>query len=303
MSVVGKLTVRAAWRDGRISGVDVALHRPSVARLLVGQSPATVLKALPRFYVLCARAQQAAAAAALAAAAGRPVPACDAAALWLEFLHECLWRLMLDWPSALGVPPEREAFAHWRRQCQDGGDTAAASRVLRAEFLMPLARNCLAAMGEGVAVGVADEAFHTGRWLDWWRGRRCAMPEISLPETPKAALVARLAAVDQAIAALEGGHDYPLEVAAERQPGTGWAVARVRSARGMLAHAVQLQAEQVVDYRIWAPTDLHFADAGALCTLLGEGAVENRPAAQKMLEQAILALDPCLPFVVEWHDA
>ena len=60
---------------------------------------------------------------------GRPVAECQAAdiffswaarretlrepahrELWIEVLHENLWRLLLDWPVALGLSPAKDDF-------------------------------------------------------------------------------------------------------------------------------------------------------------------------------------------------
>jgi hypothetical protein len=75
----------------------------------------------------------------------------------------------------------------------------------------------------------------------------------------------------------------------------------------VLTHAVHLADERVAAYRVWAPTDGFFADAGALSRLLAgrqfASASAAAAAARQALEQAVLALDPCLPFFMELSDA
>ena len=75
------------------------------------------------------------------------------------------------------------------------------------------------------------------------------------------------------------------------------------TARGILTHGVRLAAGRVADYRIWAPTDCLFADAGMLPGLLDAPPLNSVNAARQLLDQAILALDPCVPYVVELKDA
>ena len=60
---------------------------------------------------------------------------------------------------------------------------------------------------------------------------------------------------------------------------------------------------KVASYRVQAPTDSYFADASALSSLLGNLEFASLDHARQALNQAILALDPCLPYEVELHDA
>ena len=71
----------------------------------------------------------------------------------------------------------------------------------------------------------------------------------------------------------------------------------------MLTHAVQLDAGKVAKYRVWAPTDVFFADAVALSGLLAGRRFAAPDEARRALDQAILALDPCVPYVLELNDA
>lgn len=107
MTTAGLLTVRADFGEGRLTHVDVDLRRPPVTQLFIGQSPEAVVGTVPCLYLICAQAQRAVALAALAAAAGEAPQPADAAGLWIEMLHENLWRLFLDWPPALGLPRSR----------------------------------------------------------------------------------------------------------------------------------------------------------------------------------------------------
>ena len=66
---------------------------------------------------------------------------------------------------------------------------------------------------------------------------------------------------------------------------------------------VQLDAGKVAKYRVWAPTDAFFADAVALSGLLAGRQFAAPDEARRALDQAILALDPCVPYVLELNDA
>ena len=71
----------------------------------------------------------------------------------------------------------------------------------------------------------------------------------------------------------------------------------------MLTHAVHIIDGKVANYRVQAPTDGFFADAEALTALLENCRFASLDQAKQVLNQAILALDPCLPYVVELRDA
>jgi len=108
------LTVRALYTAGGRGNIAVDRQRPPVTRLFHGQIPDAVVKTIPYLYTLCAHAQRAVAQAAVAAAMGEPRRPVDDGELWVEMLHENFWRLLLDWPVALGLPPAQEAFVAWR---------------------------------------------------------------------------------------------------------------------------------------------------------------------------------------------
>ncbi len=295
----GLLTVQANYAAGELAGLDVQLRRPPVTRLFIGQHPEAVVKTVPYLYTLCAHAQRAAAQAALAAAAGvarRPV---DDGELWIEFLHENLWRLLLDWPGALGVEPANAAFIAWRNERQ-GADRVVATQRLLAETLPALAEKCrLALVDRAPALPAEFPALAAESWLAYWQGAAAAAPQPQRPASVAAAHARRLAEVDLAAAALAENRPYPVVVAGD----DGWGVGQTMCARGVLTHAVHVEDEKVRNYRVWAPTDCHFASADGLQILLAGRHFADRAAARQALEQAVLALDPCLPYVLELNDA
>ncbi|MGE5471940.1 MAG: hypothetical protein ACM3X0_14170 [Bacteroidota bacterium] len=299
MTSAGRLTVRARRHGNELVQAVVELQRPAVARLFIGQPPEAVVKTVPYLYTLCAHAQRSAAQAALAAAADelrRPV---DDTELWIEFLHENLWRLLLDWPPALGLAPAGEAFVAWRAS-RHGGECLAETRKLLAGPLRELAGRCLEQFAEpkpAISGGLAP--LTPKAWLDYWRGRSSAAPTVCRPASPAAAYRARLVDVDLAVAALADNRPYPVAAAG----GGGWGIGQTLTARGVLTHAAQIDRGLVRRYRVWAPTDCHFADADGVERLLAGRRFADPDAARRGLEQAVLALDPCLPYVLELEDA
>jgi coenzyme F420-reducing hydrogenase alpha subunit len=120
-----------------------------------------------------------------------------------------------------------------------------------------------------------------------------------VPASIAAAYRQRLAAARLACAALAGGQPFPLAAAGD----SGRGVAQVLTARGVLTHAVSVDNALVTRYRVLAPTDESFATAAPLAGLLAGQRFALPAEARRALEQAILALDPCLPHAVELHDA
>jgi hypothetical protein len=295
----GTLNIRACHDGRRLTGIAVELRRPAVSRLFVGQEPAAVLRTVPHLYSLCARAQQAAAGVAMAAATGQEAPPAAAADLWLEFLHESLWRLLLDWPVALGLAPEQAAFVAWRAARQQPGRVAA-TRALVDGPLATLAEKCLSRLVDRDSADYAGLPTLTpAAWLPHWREGLGAPPSCPRPASVAAAYRDRLAGVRAAVAALAADAPCPVSGAG----GAGWGVGQALTARGVLTHALRIEEGRVSKYFVWAPTDRHFADGSGLAALLAGVPAEDAKSARRVLEQAVLALDPCLPYVVNIADA
>lgn len=308
MISAGSLTVRATLGNGRLGNIEVDLQRPAVTQIFHGRTPEAVVKTVPCLYTICAQAQKSAAQAALAVAADEERPPADDAGLWLELLHENLWRLLLDWPPALGLPPEKEAFIAWRAT-RSGGNCARETQKLLVDTVDDLAEKCLENLVDRAAQQVLSGGSHSpagdtaalnpDAWLVGWRDAGGAMPALTAPSSIRAAFQGRVAEVERAAAALAAGLPYPIAVAG----GKGWGAAQINTARGVLTHAVHLDAGKVAKYRVWAPTDAFFADAAALSGLLDDRRFAAPDEARRALDQAILALDPCVPYVLELNDA
>ncbi len=299
MNPAGQLIVSAHFVGGRIEGVKVMLERPPVARLFIGQNPEAVIKAVPVLYSLCSHAQGAAAQAALAAAKGEKAGALDDRALWLEFLHENLWRLLLDWPQALGLPLARDEFVAWRAQ-RSGNECLPATGRLLADTVPALVKNCLKKLVDrdehlpGNLPLLKPEA-----WLAFWLGQAGEQPPVQPPASLALALRQRLAEVSAAASAMGNGTPYPCVKAGA----DGWGIGQTLTARGVLTHGVLLEDNQVKKYQVWAPTDCHFADASGLQALTEGQVFSTLEDARSALKLAVLALDPCLPYEVELSHA
>lgn len=306
--ISGQLTVTASFRLGQVKSLALRLDRPPVARLFINMPPARVLATVPLVYTLCARAQTLAARAALAAAQGLPLAGeGEASALWLELLHEHLWRLLLDWPAALDQAPAAEAFSAWRK-ARDSAEIADLTLALLQDHLLgvapdaaaqpgpdSLAGRCLAQLtagGDGEAPPLPG--FGPGPWLDCLQGRQSAHPGVVLPTTVAGAYRGILLETCRAALALAGGEPYPWTSLGEGQTG----VAQTLTARGMLTHGVRLENGRVAAYHVWAPTDAFFADPQGLAGLVQHQSFATAALAQRSLERAVLALDPCVPYSV-----
>ena len=105
MTREGELIVRLPWDGRRVREPTVDSTRPlEASRLFVGKSPAQVIAMVPLLFSICGGAQRAAAAAALAAAAPQDDAqnTADERGVVLETIQEYFWRLLIDWPQAMG---------------------------------------------------------------------------------------------------------------------------------------------------------------------------------------------------------
>lgn len=298
MNAAGQLAVRGRLVGGRLCDLAVDLQRPSVTRLFIGQLPEAVVKTVPYLFTLCAHAQRAAAQAALASAQGLPRRESDPVVLWEEVLHENLWRLLLDWPTALGEAPARDAFINWRNARHTVDGVAATEALWREVSPRLFEFGAIFGIPRQSMPATADQ-LDPAAWLAFWRGESEIMPAPVCPPTIGSAFRTRLDEVERAIAALRDGTPFPVAAQGE----DGWGIGQTLTARGVLTHAVHVAEGVVARYRVQAPTDSLFANADGLTKLLAGHEFSGLDQARQALDQAILALDPCLPYTVELHDA
>jgi coenzyme F420-reducing hydrogenase alpha subunit len=107
-----------------------------------------------------------------------------------------------------------------------------------------------------------------------------------------------LALLDQRIHRLSGGDiDLPRTGGAAIAPGIG--LSATETARGILLHYVELQAEQVARYRIVAPTEWNFHPHGAFVEGMRGAEADSEQAAQQAARLMAHALDPCVAYRVQ----
>lgn len=137
----GKLLVRIRHDGHRVSGVEVVSTRPQASRLLNGRTSEQAAQLVPMLFSLCGRAQGAAAQAAIAAAEGRMLAQGEALerAVACEAAQEHAWRLLLDWPPLLDLPPQQADFVRWhamlREQAAGNDNSSSLQRDIEQHWL------------------------------------------------------------------------------------------------------------------------------------------------------------------------
>ncbi len=168
VAIEGELTVRLDWDGQRVKDAVIRSTRPFAAsRLLLGKSPARAAATVAMLYSVCGVAQRAAATGALAAAGAKDVDADSARserAVALETIQEHFWRLLIDWPQAMGREADATpvAAARYRIAAAAGAanghsalEHAAAMRRLGAE-LSRLAARAIFGLAPAEWLGFAD---------------------------------------------------------------------------------------------------------------------------------------------------
>lgn len=143
MNPEGEITVRLTCSTERVHKASVASSRTGLPpRLVRGRPAADVQRLVPLLFSICQRAQRAASAAAIAAAQGIEAQAREqerqALDVTLETLQEGVWRLLIDWPKAMGEPAQVPAVAavrHASSAVVDGGATLDALLLVADETL------------------------------------------------------------------------------------------------------------------------------------------------------------------------
>jgi Ni,Fe-hydrogenase I large subunit len=120
VAIEGELAVGLRWDGRRVTGVDIRSTRPfSATRILAHKAPAAAAATVPMLFAVCGGAQRAAAVSALAAAGASDVDADttrDTYGVALETVQEHFWRLLIDWPQAMGRAPNATPVAATRHR-------------------------------------------------------------------------------------------------------------------------------------------------------------------------------------------
>ena len=267
------------------------------------------MRLLPLLYSICGAAQGIAAQLALRAARGAaPAPAVDAAAL-AEAQPEHLWRLLLDWPQALGLPRQESLFVAGRRHLQDGAFETWASDAMRGPCAAIEA--ALRALPEPFSLAAAQvlPALTAGQTLALWPRLGddfAAAPTYRGRAAVTGALARHAELMDQALllahvmaraADLTAPRGLGLASAATVAPGIGRAA--VETARGLLLHEIVLDGERVADYVVVAPTEWNFHPAGMLKAWLEGAPAASAEELRAFAARAVLALDPCVRWEID----
>lgn len=187
VGIEGELVVHLFWDGRRVRRVGVGSTRPfAAARVLTGKTPPAAVATVPLLFGVCRCAQAAAAAGAIAAAAnvredmvGLELP------VLLETVQEYLWRLLIDWPQAMGCEAVVAPVAAARRSIAavacgaDGATTRASAPALRElRFtLEDLARQTIYGMPSASWIALTDL-----NGLQRWTDRRETIPALLLGE-------------------------------------------------------------------------------------------------------------------------
>jgi hypothetical protein len=181
VSIEGEIVVRLECELAAVRRVRIRSTRPFAAsRVLVGRTPVEAASTLPLLYSVCARAQGAAAAGALEAAEGVAAPPATLAerefAVVRETVEECLRRVLVDWPAAMGHSAATEPVAAARRlaaaRCEDAQARAAFGRALS-----EIAARYVYGSAPADWLALADDDA-----LDAWAGRVQTLPARLLAE-------------------------------------------------------------------------------------------------------------------------
>jgi hypothetical protein len=186
VTLEGELRVRLEWDGRTVRGVHIASTRPfAAARVLTGMRPADTSAMVARLYSICSCAQETASAHALAAAAQDDCAHASESSrtsVQLEAIQEYLWRILIDWPQAMGkdarVPPVADA----RRRIAEAQAALRATGV--ADVLAVLVPD-LHAIAAAHVYGVSPRDFlavdDIGA-LEGWMTRTDTLPAVLLSE-------------------------------------------------------------------------------------------------------------------------
>ncbi|GHT83124.1 hydrogenase assembly protein HupF [Betaproteobacteria bacterium] len=335
------LVLNATRAAGKITRVTAVNSRPLAASMLIGRSPEEALAIVPNLFARCSRAQTLAARLACEVAAGvlplqRPF---EEQLLAIEMAQEHLWRLLLDWPPLLGLPPQRAHYANVHRGLNRSGH--AEIFTLHADSIEELAdpeqgESSPASMLERLLELDASPAACAPRLLPefdaeiWTRqtaeidgpfcaapifdgapaetgplARHHAQPEVQRHLAAGRHIVARFMSklIDLAECTQRlrtPGLLPPLAGVAEPAPSVG--MASVNTARGMLLHQVRLEDGKIADYSICAPTEWNFHPQGVFVQESTGLPASDPDTAHKRLAALALALDPCVAYQLDLRD-
>lgn len=305
----GAVHLGLRWEAGRSADVRLRTARPTAAAAMLGRHADQAVRLVPLLHSICGAAQGAAARLALQAARGAvSAPAIDDAVL-AEAQREHLWRLLLDWPATLGLPPQQALLVEGRRRLLDGSFAAWMAPALTAPFAA-----VEAAAGELPSLPLSDglqflpalTAAETAALWPRLDGNFAAVPTYRGRPAETGALTRHgagtavsplLARIRARMDDLRTPHGLGRTSAATIAAGVGRAA--VETARGLLLHEITLDGDRIAAYVIVAPTEWNFHPEGVLKAWLQEAAAATPDALKALAARAVLALDPCVRCTIE----
>lgn len=328
-SLAGKLTFKVSLDSCNIV-TDVVINnsRPrSIGRFFIGQTESQLLQTIPKLFLLCSQAQQAAALSALHAE--KQVPMSQhlqehyAHRCSLEWLKEHCWQLWQMGRELFGdnfALKENVALQRFLRQqiqqAECDSQSVAQPEIYQSivEQLTPL-------------YGISPQQFYTFDWqqLAQWSQQGSAFSQLfdqlkqpsvrSLGAFPcwnttleDGYLTRRLKHhnVNQAMALWGNGVATRLlarlieiaEVCADPYITASQIPGQAFTSRGSLQHKIAFNSDETIkDYLIDSPTDRWFSPNGLAYLSLLNQTIANRDT--KWIRQLIWAIDPCVEFTVE----
>ena len=185
MSIEGEIRVTLHWDGRRVGHVGLVSTRPlAAARVLLGRRAGDAAALVPRLYALCGQAQGAASVAALRAAGADPgdLPAVSGWVVALEALQETLWRLLIDAPRSLSLPPQaavvgpaRAAVAQAIATLKTSPGQTQPALAVAADLLGEIARRHVYGCDPAAWLATTDTAT-----FDTWRDTASTLPARAL---------------------------------------------------------------------------------------------------------------------------
>jgi coenzyme F420-reducing hydrogenase alpha subunit len=298
----GRVTLTLTLRHGTVTDVEVTSTRnPFATRVLQGKRVDVALQAVPLTFSLSGNAQAACAGSAVEAALNVTAPA------------PTLERFV----TVFGPPQPEEVrgLEAWTHNPQPGPQAVRAVLVRGEAALGASVHPMLPAL----AAGVVDQALSSEDAFEAapaWNGAPAETGPLARQyKHPLAAALAQehgvgllvrlMSRLLDAHATLQRVTGLLREVervaprAAAPRGAQGHGVATVETARGTLAHAVTLEEDTITRWRVVAPTEWNFHPRGPIQHILRGLCANDDNALKDRARLLVLALDPCVEFVVE----
>jgi hypothetical protein len=315
---IGCVRLQLTCVDGRVSAVRVDSERPDVARVLRGRTAVQAAQLVPLLFALCGQAQTRAAVQALAAARGEECVPRINTGIQQEVLREHLWRWLLDLPPLLGMDALQHEFVAAVGWVTEGRRdelhklltsphiVALHQRLQQIEEPYPISSRLLPALDAINSLGEWPRLSSRFCRLPDWCGMPAETGAIARQQQKDKKMISFFS--DRWLARFDELLDW---ATGDDKVGAGGTVSAVpvshnigrslvETARGILMHEVVLDGERVADYMIVAPTEWNFHPQGILVDYLPGHEAWNRNALQQHVARTVAALDPCVPWVLEW---